>query len=192
MNDLPNNILEKIHTLVIDDANKARLKSTSKTQRRISQSTHPDLYTGEKSYLVKDTGARYQDLYDNWQVKYEEARERFIDSPQFYNADERVFRRKAAMPRLVHQAKSHYEKGTLLHLVHQTWKKKPRASVEHEFSVRIRRRLKQFIKERKYKAKYQATLHILRRWKKKPNAEEETKYATFAMDAILKESLQFF
>lgn len=193
MNNLPNNILEKIHTLVLNDKDKARLKSTSTTQRRVSKQTHPQLYTGEKSYLVQESGARYQELYDSWQTKYDEASERFRNNPEFYQARHFVFTRKSSMPRLINQAKKEYAKNKLLHLIHQKWKKKSRNTVEHEFSIRIRRRLKRFIKEKKYTpAKYKQTLSILRRWKKKPTDEEEEQYGTFAMDAILKESLLFF
>lgn len=55
---------------------------------------------------------------------------------------------------------------------------------------RVKRRLKKFSKQRK--KTYEKTLKVLRRWKGKPTAEEEKELGTYAMDALMAESLVFY
>lgn len=58
---------------------------------------------------------------------------------------------------------------------------------------RVKRRLKKFSKQRKKTPKtYEKTIKVLRRWKGKPTAEEEKELGTYAMDALMAESLLFY
>jgi len=193
MDDLPDNILRKIHNLVLEPKNKGRLKSTSITQRRISQNVDPNLYRGPPSYLHPESEARFQNIWNSWDSKYREARSDFLDSPEFYRSRVFVFYRLGETPDLVKQAKKAYRTKGLLKLLHQTWGKEcPRNSVERDLFKRVKRRLKRFSKQRKTPKTYLKVLKVLRRWKQKPSAEEEENLGTYAMDALLAESLLFY
>jgi hypothetical protein len=191
MDNLPNNLLRKIHALIIDPKDKGRLRSSSTTQRRISKNVDPNLHKGPPSYLHTAPAARYQNLYDDWDSRYREARSNFLDSPEFYTTRKFAYYRLHETPQIVKSAKKAYRRHGLLELIHQTWGKEcPRDSVERDMYKRVKRRLKKFSKQRK--KTYEKTLKVLRRWKGKPTAEEEKELGTYAMDALMAESLLFY
>jgi hypothetical protein len=167
------------------------VRGVSTTQRRISKEVHPNLHKGDKSYLVPTTGARFQDVYDDWPAKYIEARERFLVDPQFFSSRSFVFRRLQGTPDMIQDAFTAYGSNKLLKLLHGKWRKCPSKTLGKDLFSRIKQRLGRFSKSGGSK-KYAKTLKVLRRWKAIPTEEEEISLATYAMDSLLCESMLFY
>ena len=191
LDDLPDDMIREIQKLLKDPKNQAALRGVSATQRRISKEIHPDLYRGEKSYLVPSTGARFQDVYDNWPQKFADARERFFANFHAWFTSDRTMvpTRVVGTPHMMDDAFNAYGNGAFLTLLHAKWRKCDRKTLGRDLFVRIKARLARFSK--RGSKKYAKTLKVLRRWKRKPSKDEERDLATFAMDALLCESLLF-
>jgi len=190
LNDLPDDMIREIQKLLNNPKNQAAIRGVSTTQRRISNEAHPNLYKGAKSYLHPVSGARFQSVYDNWAAMYIESRERFMASREFFSARTFVFRRLQDTPEMMNDAVTAYGDGKFLTLLHGKWRKCPKNTLGKDLFKRIKTRLGRFSKSGS--KKYAKVLSVLRRWKRIPSKEEEAELATFAMDALLCESLIYY
>jgi len=190
LDDLPDDMIREIQKLLHDPKNQAAVRGVSTTQRRISNEAHPDLYKGAKSYLHPSSGARFQFVYDNWAAMYVDARERFMASPEFFTSRTFVFRRLQDTPGMMTDAFTAYGDSKFLTLLHGKWRKCPSKTLGRDLFTRVKKRLTRLSKGGS--KKYARTLAVLRRWKRIPSKDEETELATFAMDALLCESMLYF
>lgn len=192
MNNLPHDMIRKIASLMPSDKDKASLESTSRGTRDALKQSLKGGPKGPKSYLTKTRG-RYQRLYDTWDRVYLHERDEFYRRLDILSYSRLEIERVSCIPDLVHAAKKKYEKGRLIRFIKTTWRKSPENSVERDLYRRIRDRVEIWSTSGPYHKKYMHLLEVMRRHSTNPPTDEEDKdLGTYAMDAIIKESLLFF